>query len=138
MINSLNLIDRMDEVINVIGNPVKGAGWYGPTTGIHTVAISVQNFRGRISIQASIVNTPSSDSDWFSVLPGNVDYIEHPQNSFVVKQPKTGETSTFGFTFISNVIWVRALVMRDYIIPVYSKPSYIGTFGLVNSILLNY
>lgn len=142
MYKSLNLLEPMDEVVSVVGNPVKGSGFYGHSTGLHTVAIRVQNFQGRISIQASIVNTPSSDADWFTVLPGNVPYIQYPRNPYVIIPPSHGETSIFGFNFMVNAIWLRASVNRDYIIPPSSNMTYqkmyISTFGLVDSILVNY
>ena len=138
MFESINLLAPMDEVIDVIGDPVKGAGWYGHTTGIHTVAIKVSNFRGRISAQASIVTEPSSDADWFSVLPNDVPYIEYPRYPFMPVSPTTNETSIMGFTFISNVVWVRAIVNRSYFIPPHANGMYISTFGQVDYILLNF
>lgn len=138
MFESVNLISPMDEVIDVVGDPIKGAGWYGHTTGIHTVAIKVANFRGRISVQASIVTAPSSDSDWFSVLPGAVAYLQYPQNGYVIVPPTLNETSTIGFNFTANVVWVRALVTRSYFIPPQSNGMYISTFGQIDYILLNY
>lgn len=134
---SLNMLEPMDEVISVTGTPVRGAGWYGPTYGLHTVVIQVQNFQGRISIQAALTADPI-DSDWFSVLPGNVAYIQYPQRNYIVGTPETGESSNYGFSFFSNVVWLRAIVDRSYLIPTFAYPACIGAYGLVNYILLNY
>lgn len=133
MNKSINLLKPMDEIITIIGDPVKIDR--GTTNGLHTVAIKVQNFRGRIKIQASLLSNPT-DNDWFSVLPNGDDYKEYPSLSY--RSQYLGETSTYGFNFSSNVVWIRAIVDRDYLIPPLSSPMYISTFGLVDYILINY
>ena len=133
MNKSINLLKPMDEVISVIGDPVKIDR--GTTNGLHTIAIKVQNFRGRIKIQASLLSNPT-DNDWISVLPNGDEYKEYPSTSYRSQYP--GETSIYGFNFSSNVVWIRAIVDRDYLIPSLASPSYISTFGLVDYILLNY
>jgi len=134
---TLELITPMGEVANVIGEPMRGAGWYGHTTGLHTVAIRVLNFRGRVSVQATIANDPTV-SDWFSVLPDAIPYIEYPQRGYVVQMPSSGETSIFGFNFMTNAMWVRALVTRDYLIPPLATPIQIMPYGVVDYVKLSY
>ena len=137
MDTSLNLLPPLGEVINRTGDRVRGSGWYGYSTGLHTVAINVSNFQGRIRIQASIATDPS-DGDWYTVLPDGVDYIQYPRPGTVLMPPQFGETSTFGFNFSTNAVWVRAIVERDYLIPNTATPEQIAGFGTVNYILLNY
>jgi hypothetical protein len=137
MYRSLNLLEPMGEVINVTGNQIRAAGWYGPTTGLHTIAIKVENFQGQISIQGTVATDPG-ESDWFSVLPDAAAYIQYPRVSFVVKSPATGESSNTGYSFSSNIVWIRALVNRSYLIPALAYPAFIGSFGLVEYILVNY
>ncbi len=137
MYTSLNLLDPMKEVISVTGPLVRGAGWYGPTNGLHTVAIKVQNFTGRVSVQATIATNPIT-SDWFTVLPNNIPYIQYPQPGYIVISPSTGETSTYGFNFTCSAVWVRAIVDRSYFLPSTVTPMFISLFGLVDSILLKY
>ena len=139
MYKSLNLLYwPVEEVVDVTGEPIKGNGFSGHTTGLTTCCIMVQNFRGRLSVQASIVNTPTEDSDWFSVLPGGVPYFQYPLTNYIVRSPLSGQTSTSGFNFYGNVIWVRAVITRSYMIPVDAKPLYVSMFGRVDSILINY
>lgn len=134
---TLNLLEPMVEVIDVTGLPQRGAGWYGHTTGLHTVAIRVLNFQGRVSVQATVATTPG-DSDWFSVLPDAVPYIQYPQMGYVVQSPSTGETSIYGFNFSVNAVWVRALVTRDYLIPSLFTPLQLMAYGSVDYVTLCY
>jgi hypothetical protein len=134
---TLNLLDPMDEVISVTGDATRGAGWYGHTSGLHTVAIRVLNFQGRVSVQASIATAPT-DSDWFSVLPDGVPYIQYPQPGYIVQAPNQGETSVFGFNFSTNAVWVRALVDRSYLIPSTYTPLQIMQYGVVDYVTLSY
>ncbi len=137
MYTRLNLLRPMTEQIDIYGDPVRGSGWYGLTTGVHCVSISVQNFTGRVSIQASLTAAPTA-TDWFTVMPGNVQYIQYPQPGYVIQQPATGQTSTYEFTFTANAVWVRAVITRSYFLSPYSSPKYIGTFGLVEYAMLSY
>jgi hypothetical protein len=137
MFTTQNLLPVMGETINVTGSPVAASGFYGSTNGLHTISIAVSNFTGRVSIQASLVTAPG-DADWFTVLPADVPYIQYPQRGYVVGPPQTGETSTYTFDFTANVMWVRALVVRSYVIPALATPMFIGTFGLVDSIKMTF
>jgi hypothetical protein len=137
MYTTLNLIKPMGEVITITGDPVRAAGWYGPNNGLHSITINVQNFTGRVSIQAALTPAPQ-DSDWFSILPNAAPYIQYPQRTYVVTSPSTGETSNYQFTFAANVMFVRAIIDRSYFIPAQSMPPYIGSFGLVDSIVMKY
>jgi hypothetical protein len=55
-----------------------------------------------------------------------------------VVSPSTGESSTYGFSFTSNVIWVRALAVRSYFLPAMTTPMFVSTFGLVDSIQMTF
>jgi hypothetical protein len=137
MRSSLNLLSPMGEAVNLTGDPVRGAGWYGPNTGLHSVAIRVLNFQGRISVQASLAASPS-ELDWFSVLPNNVLYWQYPTAGYILKPSQGGETSNIGFNFTCNVIWVRAIVDRTYFTAITETPIQASLLGTVDSILLNY
>lgn len=127
----------LDETISFTAPPVRGAGWYGRTSGLHTVAISVQNFTGRIAVEASIATTPG-DADWYSVLPGGVPYIQYPRPGTVILQNMTGETSLFGFNFVTNAVWLRASLDRSYIFPNFIYPFQLLNYGRINYVMVNY
>lgn len=137
MDTSLHLLPPLGETINLQGDPLRGAGWYGHTNGLHTVAIRVTNFQGRIIVQASIVTDPTDD-DWFSVLPDAVPYLQYPQRGYVPVLNHPGETSTIGFNITTNAVWLRASVDRDYLIPSLATPQQIMAYGTVDYVLVNY
>jgi hypothetical protein len=144
MYTSLNLLPALkSEVLTVTGEPIRGAGWYGPTNGIHSIAIKVQNFMGRVNVQATIATNPA-ETDWFNVIPNPLDpttilpYIQYPQPGYVVVSPQTGETSTYGFTFTANAVWVRATMDKSYFLPSLASQLFIATFGMVEYVLLKY
>jgi hypothetical protein len=47
-----------------------------------------------------------------------------------------GETSTTGFNYLGNVLWLRAVVDRDYLLA-FPMPNQIGGLGLLD-ILVNF
>lgn len=138
MRGSLSLLEPMGEVSTVTGEPVRGAGWYGPNSGLHSVAIRALNFQGRVSVQASLAASPRP-SDWFSVLPNAEPYWQYPRIGYLIAGPNTGETSTLGFNFSANVVWVRAVVDRSYLVYAFTEtPLQLSYLGVIDSILLNY
>lgn len=137
MDTSLLLLAPLGEVINTVGDQVRGAGWYGHTSGLHTVAISVVNFQGRISVQASIATVPG-DADWYSVLPDAASYIQYPHTGYIIQPNLSGETSVISFNFSTNAVWLRASVDRSYLIPSFDTPLQIMCYGTINYILVNY
>ena len=82
---SMNLMPPLATygVISVTTDPVRGAGWYGPTTGLHTVVIQVQNFQGRLTIEAAIATDPGDD-DWFNVMPEAAPYWQYPTFDYLL------------------------------------------------------
>ena len=138
---SLHMLPPLGETINLSGAPVRGAAWYGHTNGLHSVAIRVSNFQGRIKVQASIAITPSDD-DWYSVLPNNAEFWQYPHRDYVVPPNARGETSTLGFNFTTAAVWVRAAVERDYLIFDNNAPMQVALrlleMGTVHYVLVNY
>lgn len=91
----------------------KGDGYFGYTDGLHTVAYRLSNFVGRITIQASLATTPSTDdTDWFTVVNELGD-------------GSTALTQSSYANFTGNFVWVRVKV-TDF------------TAGSINSILYNF
>jgi hypothetical protein len=81
-------------------NPEKGTGYYGISSGLHTVTYSVANsYVGTVTMQASLASDPV-DTDWFDIDTTKSSYIYNPTNT----------TSTVATTFVGNFTWVRARV----------------------------
>jgi hypothetical protein len=119
--------------LNVTGQPIKAAGWYGYARGVHTVAWSYTNFVGRIYIEASLSTNPT-ENDWFPIwLESQHPYTQYPFDLNAPTGMHGGDTGLSAFTFQGNLVWVRARVDRSYL----PLPQ-VTDVGLVNSILLNY
>ncbi len=81
-------------------NPEKGTGYYGISSGLHTVTYAVSNsFAGTVTMQATLASTPQ-DSDWFEVDNTKMTRVYQLTNT----------TSTVATTFTGNFTWVRAVV----------------------------
>jgi hypothetical protein len=101
---------------NLIGEPCKADGWYNHVGGLHTVVMQVINFTGRLSIEASLELNPT-ENDWFIVKLDNSDYVEFPLNPYepTGDYDSGGDSTTIGFTFKVNALWLRAKLDRTYI-----------------------
>jgi hypothetical protein len=137
MSTTLNLLAPLGETVTVVGDKVQGAGWRGHTTGLHTVAIRVANFRGWVILQASIVVDPV-ETDWYSVLPDAAPYLAYPRPNYVIPINNSGETSTIAFNFSSNAVWLRASVDRSYLLSPWATPLDMMPYGTVSYIMVTY
>jgi len=116
------------------GLPVRAAGWFGPNDGLHTFSVQTANFRGRLSLQASLATDPQAD-DWFSILAGGRAYLEYPGVN-TLPTITGGDTSIIGFNFLGNITWVRAIIDRDYLL-LFASPMQVGCLGLI-TVLMNF
>lgn len=74
----------------------QAADYYGGFGGLQTVAFFLENFQGRIRIQATLDSNPTTDQDWFQVYDLDT----------------TTETLTrnFSVNVVGNFTWIRARV----------------------------
>jgi hypothetical protein len=102
-IDSTTILTNQD-VMSYTGDKFRGDGYYGYNDGLHTLSVQVSNFIGRIYVQASIVENPTS-TDWFDIdLTLTQPYLEY-----------TAQTSeTKGVTITGNFVWLRGVVDRSY------------------------
>lgn len=123
--------------LNVTGDAVRADAWFGLRDGIHTVTFHLENFTGRIFIEASLASDPQED-DWFAVfLNGAKPYMQYPLKPL---EPTgiTGDTFVDAFTFQGNFLWLRARVDRSFVVPVPTTDSEKSLLGSVRKILLNH
>ena len=79
------------------GEDQQAANYYGGFGGLQTVAFFLNNFQGKIKIEATLDSAPALDTDWFKVYEFD----------------STGSTSTtnnFSTNITGNFTWVRANV----------------------------
>ena len=118
------LLEDTIQQVNVVGEKVQGAAFHGISTGNHTIAITNQNFTGRLFVEASLAEDPKEE-DWFiiDINPTSTDlFIEYTTSSGV-----------FLVNFTGNYIWLRARINRDHL----SNPED-QAHGAINKILLNF
>lgn len=127
----------MAEMLSLTGNPVRGAGWYGRPAALHTVVIRVVNLRGRVAVQGASVAVPQ-DSDWLSLLPDAVPYIQYPRPDYVIPPNNAGETSITSCNYTGNIVWLRASFDRTYLISPFTAPRDIMLYGTVEYVMVNY
>ena len=81
------------------GEKYIGAGYYKNGDSVHTIAVSLDNFKGSIKIQATLDLYPG-DSDWFDV---NLDSSDTLLSSI----DSTPITSNAACTFIGKFVFIR-------------------------------
>lgn len=131
---SIILLPNTGVEINVTGQAIKAAGYYGSGMNIHTVAVYLQDFRGRLFIDGTLASNPVED-DWFPVtIGGYQDFVDYP-NTYTPNPPAlpTGITAIDSFSFDGNFVFLRARVDRTYL-PNYQTTNY----GAIQKILINY
>ena len=107
--------------LDTVGVAVPGDSYYGYTDGVHTVAVYGNDLSGRVSIEGTLATTPT-ESDWFPVLLQGLPYKDY-----------TSFTGVEGFTFIANLVYLRAKLSRTAL-----GISDFSTAGHVAKIYLNY
>jgi hypothetical protein len=136
-VSSVTLLDKIPEVLDYTGIPVRADGWYGYPDGLHTVAIYLQNFVGSVIIEASLVIHPT-EHDWFAVqlIPGQ-SCLNFPQNPLNPTGINGGDAGVVGYSFKANILWIRARVIRSYIYDPTMTPDRVGLLGSVRKIFLS-
>jgi len=123
--------------LNVTGDAVRGDAWFGFKDGLHTVTFHLENFTGRIFIEASLASDPQ-ENDWFAIfLNGAKAFNQYPLKP-LVPTGITGDTFVDSFTFQGDFLWLRARVDRSYIVPVPTTDAEKSLLGSVRKILLNH
>jgi hypothetical protein len=130
--NSIIILTQTDGQLNVTGQAIKAAGYFGYARGIHTIAWYMQNFTGRIYVEGSLSTNPGP-GDFFPIwLESQHPYTQYPLNPDYPTGVE-GDTGIGSYTFQANLVWLRIRVDRTYIVnPVLSD------LGAIEQALLNY
>lgn len=120
----------------LVGDKVRADGWYGASSGLQTISISVSNFRGKIIIQGTLHSVPSDD-DWFPVLLNDkMEYVKYPRIENDPTGHFNGDTRTEGFDVTGNFTFLRAILDRTHLKPLPSNKNDIARYGSISRILL--
>ncbi len=136
MVQSVILLPSSTGALNVEGSPVAADGFYGNTDGLHTIAIYVQNFTGRVYLEATLSSTPTSE-DWFNLPLSQVGYLQYPINPSNPTGSNNGDTGVKSFTFKINAIYLRMRIDRNYLPVLPQNPQDLALLGIVRKVLLS-
>lgn len=134
MNSSIVLLSSTKEKFNFVGEPVRGEGLYScKSGGIHTLAIYLSNFSGKLIFEAALTVEPHED-DWFPVKT-----MIFPDEEYVAHGSLKGYTGTIGETLIGNFTWLRARIDRKHLLdPPPENPLAVIPYGYIDQILLKY
>lgn len=127
---------------NEVSEPLRAAGYYGVTNGMHTLSFTLRNFVGRIYCQATLASNPTED-DWFNIkfCCCGKEYIQFDdQNVFNANGNlviEYGTSGTFAESVVGNFTYLRVGVYRDYISENPDVPL-MTRVGKLEEILINY
>lgn len=113
--------------------PAKADASYGNRDGRHSLAFYLQNYTGRIKVEASLAAEPT-ESDWFPIyLHQHYDYADFPVDPADPTGPD-GDSGVVAYTFTGNFYWVRVKSIRSHITP---APASVSEFGRIDKVLLS-
>lgn len=145
MTTSIILLSGTGGYVDMAGPQIPANGYYGFNDGLHTISIFVQNFIGRVYIEASLENNPA-ETDWFPIIinPTGDPFLQFPINPANPTGDPTygGDTAVLGFSFTYNILWLRARMDRSHYL--ISEPwtdtqflaDHLSDYGVVKKILL--
>ena len=136
--SSQQLIDHSGWELNLTGPAVRADGFTSQRDGLHSASWTLENFTGRIYLEATLSTEPTED-DWFAIqLSSCSPYIEYPRNPLQPTGDNTGDSGTDAVAFVGNFTFVRFRIDRSYIVPVPSTEIQIAQLGSVSQALLNH
>ena len=122
--------DHPTDSVVFVSDPVRVDQWYTSNSHIVTAAISMTDFKGRVSIEASIKWRPTEE-DWFPVFLGDRLYLDFPECCGDHK------TSTISYNFKGRFVWLRTRVDKTHVIPTDALPAIVASCGCVDRVLVN-
>lgn len=136
-LQSYELLGDTSGQLNVTGTPVKGDGYYGFSDGLHTISVKLDDFVGRLYIEATLELHPT-EADWFPIMLHSCHpYVEYPANPNMPTD-EHGDSGVDSFVAEGNFVFLRARIDRSYVVPVPITPDDIGNLGSITRILMNF
>jgi hypothetical protein len=94
-----------DDEVDQLSDPLRGDGYYGYRDGSQTIAVTFNNFIGRIQIEATLEINPT-EQDWFPVWMNR---------ATPYKQYAAATNGTESFSVRGNFVLIRFRKMRSYL-----------------------
>ena len=114
------MMSETSQYWELTGDKVRADSWFGYTDGLHTVSVSVSEFTGAFGIQGTLELNPT-ESDWFDI---NLTTASDGTACPLVRYPlipdgptgkESGDTGVQAYSFVGNFVYLRALMVRDYL-----------------------
>jgi len=103
---------------------VRGDAFYGYTDGLHTIAFYFSDFTGKLFLEGTLANAPTS-TDWFPIsISPPTDYMQLTTHTGIVAR-----------TFQGNFMFLRVRIDRDYLTPANNNSL---QHGQISQVLLNH
>lgn len=119
--------------MNLTTEAVEGDSYYGYTDGIHTLAISYNEFVGRIFIQGTLSLEPTED-DWFTIqVQGGLPVVAGGYKQFPVSGTD-GYSGVEAYTVEGNFTFLRVKMDRSYL---GDGETYNSSYGSINYVRLS-
>ncbi len=123
--------------LEAVGEKIRADGFFGMKDGLHSVAWSLEDFTGRIFIDASLETDPQ-ENDWFPLfLDGTKAFTEYPLIP-ALPSGKNGDTTVDAFTFQGNFLWLRIRMDKTYVRPIPTTDTQKSLLGSIKKVLLNH
>ena len=123
--------------LEATGDKIRADGFFGQKDGLHSVAWSLEDFTGRIFLEASLETDPQ-DNDWFSIhLDGSKTFVEYPLKPGDPSGAK-GDTMIDAFTFQGNFLWLRVKMDKSFVRPIPTTDTEKSFLGSIKKVLLNH
>lgn len=121
---------------NVTSDKAKADGFFGQKDGLHSMSWVLEDFTGRVFIDATLALDPQED-DWFPIfLNGAKAFIEYPLDTVNPTGPR-GDKGVDAVTFQGNFLFVRFRIDRSFVVPVPTTDAEKGLLGSIGKVLLN-
>lgn len=129
---SIIVLNSTGTDVTTVGQPIKAAGYYGSGKNLHTLAIYLRNFSGRIYMDATLASNPTEE-DWFPInLNGYLPYLEYAFDN-MAPLGEGGSTGVESLSFDGNFVYVRARMDRGTLL----NPN-TTNYGQIDRILINF
>jgi|AGFT01.1.fsa_nt_gi hypothetical protein len=106
---------------NEVTQNLPAGGYWGSTTGLHTIAFTLREFVGRIYVEATLASDPQEE-DWFPIkfTESCKYYMEFTDTRIYnsntgALMTKHGVTGTFAESLTGNFTYLRVGIDRNYI-----------------------
>ncbi len=83
--------------LDFAGDREQAANYYGGFGGLQTIAFYLNQFQGRIEIQATLDSVPVSEASWFRISDFD--------------STSSATTNNFSRNITGNFVWIRARVL---------------------------